>query len=516
MKNILLYLLVFTSTVLIKAQPNIEWQSCFGGSASDWAQSIQITTDGGYVVAGYTQSNDSNVSGNHGGDDFWVLKLSSSGAIQWQTCLGGTGIDDAQSIQETADGGYVIAGYSNSNDGDVTGNHGADDFWIVKLNSTGILQWQKSLGGTGWDDALCVTQTIDGGYLITGDSQSNNGDVSGNHGNFDAWLVKLDASGNIQWQKCFGGTGDDTFSKIQQTLDSGYVAIGSSNSTNGDVSGNHGGFDYWVVKLNPTGGIQWHKCFGGSGEDIGYTIIQTADSNYYVSGFTRSNNGDVSGLHGTSGQPDFWVLKLDKTGSLIWQKCLGGTGDDKSYAIEQTIDGGAVVTGYTKSNNGDVSGNHSTNHDYWIVKLDDSGNLEWQKCLGGTGTDWARAIKQTADGGFIVAGFAISTNGDVTDINGNVDYWIVKLHPNATSITENAPNRWQVFPNPSSGNFSIRSNAPEDNAVIKIVDPLGKYIYESHINTESTDVDLSRYSAGIYFISIHSEKHKWQGKVIIE
>ncbi|MCD6097265.1 T9SS type A sorting domain-containing protein [bacterium] len=175
--------------------------------------------------------------------------------IQWQKCLGGSGYDYAYSIQQTDDGGFIVAGYSNSNDGDVSGNHGERDYWVVKLNSAGDLVWQKSLGGSSWDEAWSIQQTSDGGFIVAGYSESNDGDVSGHHGGYDYWVVKLDSAGDIVWQKCLGGSYWDYAYSIQQTFDGGYIVAGESRSNNGDVSGNHGWGDYWVVKLSPEDGI---------------------------------------------------------------------------------------------------------------------------------------------------------------------------------------------------------------------------------------------------------------------
>ena len=190
----------------LSAQVEIEWQRCLGGTIGENAYSIQITSDGGYIIAGNTQSNDGDVSGNHGGTDIWIIKLSSQGDIQWQKCLGGTLSENAYSIQQTIDSGYIVAGYTTSSDGDVTGNHGNDDMWVVKLDNLGNLQWQKCMGGTSWDQAYYIQQTTNGGYILAGKTYSNDGDVSGNHGEWDMWVVKLDDLGNIQWQKCMGGT----------------------------------------------------------------------------------------------------------------------------------------------------------------------------------------------------------------------------------------------------------------------------------------------------------------------
>ena len=328
---------------------------------------MRQTSDGGYIVAGSTTSpNDGDVTGNHGGYDSWIVKLTNAGAIDWEKSLGGTGADHAYSVRQTTDGGYIVAGYSNSHDGDVTGNHGGDDYWVVKLTAAGDIDWQKSLGGSWNDNGMDARQTADGGYIVTGWSNSFNGDVTGNHGGNDYWVVKLDSTGNIVWQKSLGGSGNDnSWGEIQQTADGGYIVAGQSNSNGGDVSGNHGGYDYWVVKLTDAGAIDWQKSLGGSGFDEGYSVRQTSDGGYIVAGFSESNDQDVSGNHGGR---DAWVVKLGPSGNILWQHPLGGSGQDQAQCMRQTADGGYIVAGSSDSHDGDVTGNHGGT-DYWIVKL---------------------------------------------------------------------------------------------------------------------------------------------------
>ena len=230
--------------------------------------------------------------------------------IQWQKTLGGTGNDQDRSVQQTADGGYIFAANTNSTDGDVIGNHGGIDFWIVKLNSTGTIQWQKTLGGTGTDVPLTIKQTTDGGYIIGGYTYSTDGDVTGNHGDADVWIVKINSTGTIQWQKTLGGTGDDQGRSIELTPDGGYIINGFTNSTNGDVTGNHGGYDAWILKLNNAGMIQWQKTMGGTGNEKNFTtsMPQISGGGYIILNYTTSNDGDVSGNHGGN---DVWVVKLN-------------------------------------------------------------------------------------------------------------------------------------------------------------------------------------------------------------
>jgi Secretion system C-terminal sorting domain len=365
----------------------MQWQKCLGGSGVDEANSVQQTKDGGYIVAGNSWSADGDVKNHHGqtgyGGDYWIIKLDIAGNIQWQRSLGGSDDDEASCIQQTKDGGYIVAGFSNSIDGDITGHHGdfsfSVDYWVVKLDNKGRIQWQKSLGGYYDDAANSIQQTKDGGYIVAGWSTSNDGDVSGHHGdvgdyNYDYWIVKLDSSGNIQSQKSLGGSARDEAKSIRQTKDGGYIIAGWSQSVDGDVSGNHTseGYpgDYWIVKLNASGTIKWQKCLGSNYNDIAYSICETADGGYAVAGYAGYGDGDVTGFHGSE---DFWIVKLSNKGNLQTEECFGGPGWEEAYSIQQTKDGGFIIAGYSSVNGGDVSGNHGG--DYWVVKLKSSKNI---------------------------------------------------------------------------------------------------------------------------------------------
>jgi hypothetical protein len=236
-----------------------------------------------------------------------TVGLQAQPAIQWQTSLGGTLVDQfdqgntvVNNMALTNDGGYIVAGHSFSNDGDVTGHHGSSntsDYWVVKLDSTGNIEWQRSLGGTLKDLAKSVAICSDGGYIVAGDSYSDDGDVTGHHdttSQSDAWVVKLDAGGTIQWQRSYGGSLLEVASHIEQTDDGGYIFSGDAMSTDGDVSVNKGSFDFWIVKLDSLGAIQWDKSLGGSGSERCYSIHKTFDGGYFATGITTSNDSDIT------------------------------------------------------------------------------------------------------------------------------------------------------------------------------------------------------------------------------
>ncbi len=514
MKKLFLFAFVFAmlqSNVSAQTAPAIEWQKTFGGSASDEARSVRQTSDGGYIVAGYTRSNNGDVSGNHGGDDFWVVKFNSNGTIDWKKNLGGSLDDDAKDIRQTSDGGYIVVGRSRSSDGDLNLHYGAtstDDCWIVKLTSTGSIVWQRTLGGSGFDVAHSVQQTSDGNYIIAGYTSSNDFDVNGiNLGSDDYWVVKLSANGNdILWSRTLGGSSKDRANSIQQTNDGGYIIAGESWSTNGHVTGHNGlnNPDYWVVKLDSDGALQWQKSLGGSEYDVANSIQQTNDGGYIVAGYSNSNDGDVSGHQGLTFVADYWVVKLNSSGNIQWQKSLGGWANDFAYSIKQTSDGGFIVAGSSESTDGDVSGNHGGGApDFWVVKLNSSGNIQWQKSLGGNDGDEASSIQQTSDGGYIIAGFTYSVDGDVSGNHGGFDAWLVKLAPDGILATQNI-NKKEIalYPNPVKDVLYFS----EEVTNMKITDVSGRLVKQ--ILTYSKLADVSQLAKGVYMISAVTKEGK--------
>ena len=425
-----LVILFFFPILLFSQAPfQVEWEKSLGGSAADFAYSIDPTEDGGFVVAGNTSSTDGDVTDNHGQTDVWVVKLDDDGQISWKKALGGTSFDGANDIKQTNDGGYIVAGYTASNDEDVFGNHGGRDFWIVKLDAFGNISWQNTVGGNSTEVAHSIDQTSDGGFIAMGYTASFAGDVIGNHGEIDIWVVKFDASGNISWQKCLGGTSSEEGYEIEQCEDGGYIVVGGSQSNDGDVNGNYGSSDYWVVKLDATGEITWEKNYGGSFNDMAHSVDQSNDGGFLISGISSSSNGDVSAANGGR---DYWVIKIDSSGNLLWEKSLGGNGTDVCYAISQTPDGGSIVAGISTSLDGIISGNHGE-EDYWIIKLDASGNVSWQQMLGGSSTDDPKSIQPTSDGGYILSGYSYSNDGDLSRNQGSSDFWVVKLEEVSTA-----------------------------------------------------------------------------------
>ncbi len=481
--------------VLPRSFAQVQWQRCLGGTDAEDVYSVQQTTDGGYIISGYSRSIDGDMTLNKGYEDNWVVKLSASGAVEWQRSYGGSSDDYGGPISQTTDGGYIMACSSFSNDGDVSGNHGQKDGWIAKLSASGGVEWQKCIGGSSMDKINSIQQTTDGGYIMAGTTKSNDGDVSGNHGDYDYWVVKLSSVGIIQWQKCYGGSDYDEANSIAQTSDGGYIVAGATNSTNGDVSGNHGFLsDYWIIKLSSSGGLDWQKCLGGNFDDEAHSVVQTFDGGYIIAGVSRSINGDIIGNHG---EGDHWIVKLSSVGSLQWQRALGSSGDEGANSVKQTADGGYVVAGSADTSNGDVTGSIGRS-DIWIVKLSGSGNIAWQKCFGSSHADGASAIQQTTDGGYILAGVTVGNDGDVAGYHGGSDIWVVKLGAK-TAVDGLDRTIVTIAPNPATDALTINGT---DRPVSVICDVAGHMVSRT---TGTNTISLAGLASGIYFIMLFDE-----------
>ena len=429
------------STLNINAQaPSVQWQNTLGSTSYEFLNTIDQTSDGGYIMGGYT---DSNIGGDKsenswGADDYWIVKMDNAGNIVWENTVGGGNYDKLYAVEETPDGGYIVGGQSLSGGGwgdKSESNKGGYDYWIVKLDEDGVVEWDRSYGGLGKDQLYNVQPTSDGGYIIAGTSDSGiSGDKTENRvGNSDYWVIKTDASGNIIWQNDIGGLMFDNVYSAYETADGGYILGGTSTSgISGDkTAGNYGVVDYWIVKLNSAGTVVWDKTIGGTLNDYLYAVIPTADGGSIACGMSES------GLTGnktdnTNGLYDYWVVKLDNSGNITWQNSIGGTGNDYAFvnAIDQTSDGGYAIAGYSQSLiSGDKTEANTGSWDYWILKINSTGSILWQTVLGGVSGDYANAISATTDGGFIVGGFSYSSAGGDKDENaiGDADFWIIRL-----------------------------------------------------------------------------------------
>jgi hypothetical protein len=304
----------------------------------------------------------------------------------------------------------------------------------ISQGQENFIVWGKLFGGSLQDQFADVIQTSDGAFVAAGTSYSSNGDITQNKGRADFLMAKFDASGGLLWQRTFGGTNLDSGSGVVETTDGGYLFAGVTSSINGDVAGNHGAdstSDFWCIKLDKNGNLLWKKTYGGSGREFADSIIKTNDGGFVISGTTTSNDGDVSGIHLPVNTEDIWILKIDANGNKVWQKCLGGSKGEARSSIISTTDGGYLLSAITLSSDGDVTINKGAS-DIWVVKLNSFGNIIWQKTFGGSGYDRSRGIINTSDGGFAVASDTESADGDVTLNHGKNDIWILKFNSAGT------------------------------------------------------------------------------------
>lgn len=515
-------LLLFINCSICIGQPIIQWQKSFGGSNVDQAFAVEQTADSGLIVAGISRSSDGDITIHHGTNwynDYWIVKTDANGIIQWQHAFGGTFTDWLYSLKQTYDGGFILAGFTESADGDVIGYHGGGDCWLVKTDNAGILQWQNTYGGSFADGAQHICETTDGGLIFTGNTSSIDGDVTGLHGQNDIWVVKTNNIGILQWQKCYGGTQYERGMSIEQTNDGGFIIAGRSGSNDGDVTNHHGAYnfhDYWVVKTDSIGTLQWQNSYGGTLEDYPISITQTFDDGYIIAGVSYSNNGDVTAHHGSTDSADCWILKLDSTGIIQWQKSYGGTKEDYACSIKQTQDGGFIIAGASSSDNGNATFVNGLT-DYWIIKTDSSGNIQWQKNFGGSLFDVPWDITLTSDGGYVIAGYSESNDFDVTGNHGDYDFWLVKLHT-SVGIEESSEERFSdlPFPNPANDIFKIR-NTQLIISKITIYNMMGNIIYSANdINSNEIIVDVNKWNDGIYFVKVVSGEKYYYKKIIVE
>jgi len=365
----------------------VTWENTYGGALSDSAESVVAASDYGYAAAGDTKSYGS------GASDFRVVKVDYAGTQQWAANFGGTDYDEAKSIVETIDGGYAVVGHTFSQ------GAGQADIWLVKLNSSGTQQWEQTFGGAAGDFAESVIETQDGGLVIAGYTYSQGS------GSADIIVIRTDSSGVTQWEKVYGGAGIDVGVKVRSTSGGGYVVAGYTSSEGA------GGSDVRVILLDSAGDAVWQKVFGGADEDRATDVRQAQDGGYIVCGFTESYG---------SGEYDAWVLKLDTSGSIEWDQELGGGDYDAANSIVLAPGGGYVFAGYNSSEG-------AGSEDGWVVKIDSTGAQVWSRTFGGAEIDVALSIETAPDGGYIVGGHTASSG------SGQEDFWLLKLDENGQS-----------------------------------------------------------------------------------
>lgn len=496
MKNLLSSLLFISISTISFSQQVIDWQKTYGGSGSDIAKDVIQNTDGDYVVVGYTSSTDGDVSTNAGNFDGWIVKVSPTGTILWEFTFGGSSNDLFFDVNQTSDGGYIIAGTTISNNGDITGNNGNSDAWVVKLSSLGALEWSTVYGGFWDENGNAIIQTSDGGYILAADSGSEDGDVTANNSQGsqqfqDYWIVKLTATGGISWERNYGGTMSDWTTDIKQKSNGNYLISGHVSTGNVDVNQSLGGTDIWVIELDDQGNLVTQKSLGDALEDRSKKIFLTSDGGYVVGG-----NSDSGGLvNNNHGEQDFWVVKVNSAGTIEWNNSYGGSSFENMRGMAQTASGGFILTGTTTSSDGDITSSLGST-DLWTIEINSLGVKLWEKSVGGTNHEYGESIIQAADGNFLAAGFTESNDGDVTVNQGASDFWLVKFEGASTTGLAKLSTIVSIYPNPTEEYLNISLS---EASSISITDVNGKQL----LNSEASNmhqINVAHLEAGIYII----------------
>jgi hypothetical protein len=475
------------------------FQKLYGGTSYDYGYSVNLTSDGGYIFSGVTSSFGA------GSGDVYLIKTDANGDTLWSRTFGGANADEGHSVQQTSDGGYIIAGYTSS--------FGSPSY-VIRTDANGNKLWAKTFGGNIVDFLVSVQQTSDMGFIFTGYT------LSFGAGNFDVYLIKTDGDGNISWTKTYGGTATDYGSAVRQTSDGGYIIAGYSSSFNGAFS------DIYVIKTDGNGNPLWSKTYGGTGSDRAYDVRQTADGGYIIAGYT-----DSFGLGGF----DVYLIKTDANGTLSWSETFGGTGNDMGYSVEQTSDHGYIVAGSTA--NGAFS-------DVYLVKTDSNGIVTMSKTFGGGADDQGYSVKQTSDGGYIVGGYSNSftvsymtyliktdahltsgchegdplaarslattqvitpatmvSSGGTANTPATIEGSGVSTETLCVTVGINEPtsgNSISVYPNPFKNEISIKGTT--GNGSVIIMDITGNELISQKTADTETSINTSKLVQGLYFV----------------
>ena len=413
------------------AQPSLIWQKSIGGSLFESAQAIVISQPDEIITVHFSQSNDGDISSiNFGEQDIWITKQDLNGNLIWQTSFGGNNADTPSDIQICNDGGFIVVGSTMSDN--LNGFHGQSDGLILKYDSFGILEWYRCYGGSNNEGFQSIKQLDNNDFIVAGSTNSSDGDVSENLGLTDGWAARIDPNGYLLWEKSLGGAGEDNLQDLELLSNGECGIVGSTTSTS--IPSFHLGqnsffADFYLTRIDGNGNVIWQKCFGGSGDDLAYELAVTANNSMLVAGPAKSNNGDFNAWRGDF---DFELIEVDDSGSLLWSNSFGGSGYDGVYGLYLKINGEILVSGVTFSNDLDVNGLNGGN-DFWLIQVNSNHNLDWQICLGGTLYDVGYANVVCNLNNIYLAGSTTSNDVDVSGNHPNLsgtfasDSWILKL-----------------------------------------------------------------------------------------
>ncbi|WP_396154640.1 T9SS type A sorting domain-containing protein [Flavobacterium macrobrachii] len=535
-----LYFVFFITAMVLLVQnksysQDILWEKSYGGKHAEYLFDVLPTPDYGFILAGSSLSKKTGnkTEDNRGDLDYWVWKMDEKGDLDWQKSLGGSGQDLLKAVVLTNEGGFLLAGFSNSNEGldKKENSRGQSDFWIIKLNAKGGEEWQKTIGGSGQDDLTAVVRTRDGGFVVGGSSASN---VSGekttpHYGGLDYWVLKLDKDGKIVWQHSFGGKYNDELRSIALTEDGGFLLGGSSNSPeSGNKTQKHlGESDYWIIKLDKDGNEQWQKIIGSTGDDQLYAIHTTKDGHYLLAGNSNSEPGNDKRSSNDNGT-DFWVVKLDKDNKdILWQETYNIAkvdiltsvveNDDSTillggYAQGEVVKGKSPSTALRETTNSDEKVKKGT-ADYVVIKIDAKGEEKWRKDVGSDGEDILKKVVETRDGGYLMAGTSSGKiSNDRNTSKGGNDFWVVKLKDKQKPKEERTP--LEAIPNPAVDYTNVIVGYEFEKGTATLVDLAGHVLQQFKITERTVPLDLQGLPEGIYIVNIKTDKGNDGVKVI--
>ncbi len=526
--------------------PAITWQKTLGGNGTEVLTAMCVGADKSVVLCGYSNSS---ISGNKsaasfGGNDYWVVKLDPSGNVVWNKTYGGSDDDKASAIIATSDGCYLLGGTSKSDkSGNKTSNsfEFSHDYWVLKLDANGNILWDRTLGGTYKEILSSLTELSDGTYIVGGYSYSNisgtkTTDNRGSWTNADYWTVILNKDGTEKTQFPYGGIGHDILIAVAPVGKSSFYAIGHSYSAKGKGKNvnPYGNNDYYVIRSNLKGQVEYEGVFGGTLSDYLTSMQVLPDSSVIMAGYSNSSKGK-SKSDNFYGVTDYWLVKMGKDGIKKWDKTFSGRagdgfGGDYLMSVQQTKDKGFILGGYSNAAAGlSKTQNSKGSFDYWIVKVDSMGKLQWDKTIGGSGKDMLTAIYELDSARYIVAGTSSSPiSGDKTAgvIGGGTasDYWVMQLDGTATAKssrlattpTTTAPAadsryKLEVMPNPVKEVLTVKYQvaAAKGKASLVVYAANGKAVLQSSLVATAKEsvrsFPVAKLSAGTYFAVLYAD-----------
>lgn len=530
LRPLALAFLCYTST---HAQ-NILWEKSYGGKQADYLLDAQPTADYGFILAGASLSKKSgNKDEENIGDlDFWIWKMDEHGELDWQKNLGGLGSDLLYSIRNTKDGGFILAGTSESGKEYTKQSEafGREDIWIMKLNARGGEEWQCTLGGPGQDLVKAIVPTADGGYIVGGSSSSPlsikvrkggidpYGKWDESRGGMDGWIVKLDSKGKVEWQRTLGGEYNDVLESLEPSKEGGCI-IGLYTNSPTSIDKTEDGYglgDYWVVKLDNKGNMEWQRVFGGEEDDHISSVKQAADGGYIIGGYSASGSTGSKAVSNKSGT-DFWILKLKENGEVVWQKTFDTGKVDVLTSLIENTDGTILLGGYAQS---EVLGyttkkDKAEINDYIALKISAEGEELWKQTVGSNGEDKLTRLIETRDGDYILAGTSSGAmSREKYSGKGSNDYWVVKMGDKQKKKKTEKRTQIEAIPNPAVQYTNIIVGFDFTSGSISVFDLNGRQLQHFDVTSRTIPLETSTFPEGVYIVEVKTDKGTESVKVI--